>query len=628
MTHTNHTQTFGACKHIAWVAFAFSLAGCVSGGSNPTTSTATSSSPTATSHQTSSPLSSSTTTSTSSSTSASPTSPTQSPGGATLIFSYPNGFASGTSALQLAASARFIGSVAALSSPSLGGHQAGAMWYKTPQNIKAFTTDFTFQIDPSAYGITFCVQNTNSTNNPYAFGDNASADANMLGYGAYNLANQYPLLDSVAIKFDLTPANGQAYLGATPNGTGLYINGGPYGETGFLPENDLNSSGFNLHSGDIMDAHVVYNGSVLTLTLRDTQTNARARMSWPIDIPAVTGSDYAWVGFTAGTIPAASQNILTWSYWQNYNHQLTAPTFSTAPGQYSSSQTVQIVAPSSETIYYTTNGQTPTRSSNQYTGPITVSSTTLVQAVAIETDYTDSPIASAYYQIAPNGTPTIDFPSTTGFSGASNLITVTGATEINGSDLQLTDTAHYLETGAAWFTSPVNVQNFTTHFTVDLTGPANANGFTFTIQNKDPTSADTSTRVVSGGPTAVSIDANGLGYQGIGSSVAIIFDLYDGSGDLTGLYTDGATPSGSSIDMSSSGLNLHSGNPLAVTIAYNGATLTMTITDTKTHASFSKTWTIDIPSIVGGNAAYVGFTGATGGLTALQDIASWTYTNN
>jgi hypothetical protein len=106
------------------------------------------------------------------------------------------------------------------------------------------------------------------------------------------------------------------------------------------------------------------------------------------------------------------------------------------------------------------------------------------------------------------------------------------------------------------------------------------------------------------------------------------FDLYSGSGNATGLYTNGADTSQNSIDMSSSGLSLKSGNPLNVNLTYNGNTLAMTITDTKTNASFSKSWTIDIPTTVGGNTAYVGFTGATGGLTATQHVLSWNYSTS
>ena len=636
MSHTIYVRASSASKHLALLAAALAATGCVSGGSSTASDTAASAS---TSTSTLQSASSTTSTTTASQTSASSTPSTssssgstnqsggRSPGGATLVFSYPNGFSGAANAFGTGASAQVSGSVIALTSPNFPQHQAGAAWYKTPQDIRSFTTDFTFQVDPSAYGMTFSVQNSNSTTNPLAFGDVASADANVLGYGALNLPNQWPIRNSIAIKFDLTGANGTAYLGATPSGTGLYINGGPYGENGLIPENDLTPLGINLHSGDVMDAHIVYDGNVLTLTLRDTKTNAQARMSWPIDIPAVTGSDYAWVGFTAGTIPNVSQNILTWSYWQGYNTELSPPTFSVPAGQYSSSQSVTISGPSGAAIYYTTNGKAPTTSSAQYTGPITVTANTVVQAVAVESGYSDSSVASAYYQIVPNGTPVIDFPN--GFSGASNLITTAGAATISGSSLVLTDTSQVNESGAAWFSIPVNVQNFTAKFTLAAQA-TDGSGLTFTIQNQNPASTDPSALVVSGGPTTVGLNGTGLGYQGILNSVAVAFDIFKptgSNGDYIGLYTNGAAPGRSNIDISSSGVSLPSGDPLAVTIAYNGSVLSLTVTDTKTQASFTHSWTLDIPTIVGGNTAYVGFTGSTGWFSALQNVSSWTFSN-
>jgi hypothetical protein len=53
----------------------------------------------------------------------------------------------------------------------------------------------------------------------------------------------------------------------------------------------------------------------------------------------------------------------------------------------------------------------------------------------------------------------------------------------------------------------------------------------------------------------------------------------------------------------------------------------MTITDTVTQATYTTSFTINIPSTVGGNTAYVGFTGGTGVLSATQTILTWTYTN-
>ena len=278
-----------------------------------------------------------------------------------------------------------------------------------------------------------------------------------------------------------------------------------------MPQNDLNSSGINLYSGHIMAGHIVYDGSILTVILQDTVTNAQFRTSWPIDIPSITKSNTAWVGFTAGTIPAVANNLLSWSFSQGYAPRLAAPSFSVAGGSYASGQSVTISAPSGATVYYTTNGQQPTSSSSKYTGPISVSSSEVVQAVAIGTGYTDSLVAVANYQIAPAGTPLINFPS--GFANASNLVTANGSAVFNGSAIQLTNSSNVLEAGSAWYVVPVNVSSFTSNFTLQLLNPR-ANGMTFTIQNHPPASSDSSILYVSGGPHAIGNNQSGLGYSG------------------------------------------------------------------------------------------------------------------
>jgi hypothetical protein len=113
--------------------------------------------------------------------------------------------------------------------------------------------------------------------------------------------------------------------------------------------------------------------------------------------------------------------------------------------------------------------------------------------------------------------------------------------------------------------------------------------------------------------------------------VATKFDLYSNAGegsDSTGFYLDGASPTVPSVDMTSSGVNLHSSDILHAHIVYNGTTLTLTLTDTVTNASFTTSTTVNIPAEVGGNTAYVGFTASTGGSTAVQNILTWTYTVN
>jgi hypothetical protein len=457
-----------------------------------------------------------------------------------------------------------------------------------------------------------------------------------LGYGAYDPFGQHPVGNSIAVKFDIGSNNQATYpSGGSASATGLYINGGP--SAALYPENDLNPSGIHLNAGHVMAATLVYDGSLLTMTLLDTVTHDQFRASWPIDIPAITKSNTAWVGFTAGELPEGVNKVLTWSFSRGYEKRLPAANFAVAGGSYPSAKTVSIDAYPGATIYYTTNGQQPTTSSKKYTGPFSVSSTTTVEAVAVETGYTDSLVAVANYQIAPAGTPIIDFPN--GFAEASGLVTVNGAATLSGSSLELTDGTTMQDTSAAWYAVPVDVTAFTTDFTLHLNagGNRNGDGMTFVIQNEPPASSDGSILYVSGGPNALANGGPGFGYSGstgtggqvagLLTSVAVKFDQTDGSGDTTGLYTNGADLTQNSVDMTSSGLGLASGNPLEVKLVYDGTTLTLTITDTHTKASFTDSWKIDIPTTVGGNTAYVGFTAGTGYATALQEVQSWTYSS-
>ena len=105
------------------------------------------------------------------------------------------------------------------------------------------------------------------------------------------------------------------------------------------------------------------------------------------------------------------------------------------------------------------------------------------------------------------------------------------------------------------------------------------------------------------------------------------FDLYSNNGegpDSTGLYLNGASPTTPAVDMTGSGIDLHSGDIFRVHMTYDGTNLTMTITDATTAATFTQVWPVNIPSTVGGNTAFAGFTGATGGYTSNQNILSWT----
>src|SRR4029077_7592842 len=77
------------------------------------------------------------------------------------------------------------------------------------------------------------------------------------------------------------------------------------------------------------------------------------------------------------------------------------PVFSPNGGTYTSAQTVTITdATTGAAIYYTTNGTTPTTASTLYTGPVTVSSTETLKAIAVASGYSNSAVATATYTIA------------------------------------------------------------------------------------------------------------------------------------------------------------------------------------------------------------------------------------
>lgn len=541
---------------------------------------------------------------------------------ASLVFGYSNGFAGAQSSFTIGPdAATFSGSTIEVTNGTVGPHEAGAAWYNTKVNIQSFTTDFTFRITPGGYGMTFIIQNDPR-------GTAAHADANGIGYFAYSTNNPgTAIADSIGIVFNATPNGGGYTVEANPSLTGLYIDGGLFIDSGISPVLDLTPQGINLQSGDVMEGHITYDGTILTMVLTDTNTGAQARFSWPVDIPAIVGADTAYVGFGAGTIPAVAQTLNSWSWWQGINPSLPSPTFCAAAGSYTAPQTVTISGPVGAAIYYTTNGKPPTTASTPYTSPLTVSSSEYVQAMAVESGYTDSPVTGANYSIGSSGTPPIDFPN--GFASAVGLFSTAGTATINNSDIQLTDSdpTQVSELGAAWYVVPVNVQNFTTSFTMQFTR-ASGYGMAFVIQNQNGPSMDTTSTQVSGGPYDLGLPVSGLGYQNTLASVAVKFDSTTSPGNTTGLYTDGAAPTATSLQTQITGITLNSGDPIDVTLTYNGATLSMSMKDTVTGGTFSTSWPVNIPAIVGGDSAYIGFTGTTNwNQDTIYNISALTFQN-
>ncbi|MBV8269668.1 MAG: hypothetical protein JO252_25370, partial [Planctomycetaceae bacterium] len=145
------------------------------------------------------------------------------------------------------------------------------------------------------------------------------------------------------------------------------------------------------------------------------------------------------------------------------------------------------------------------------------------------------------------------------------------------------------------------------------------------------------------GPAAQGEAGYGLGYAGIGQSVGVTFAAAIPSTGVssTGLFFNGVYPtdkplapsvyqplSGTGIDFTAGSEDPTGPHTYQATLSYDGSTLSETITDRTTGASFHRDYAnVDLPTTVGGDTAFVGFGGSTDGRQATNVITSWTYSS-
>ncbi len=160
--------------------------------------------------------------------------------------------------------------------------------------------------------------------------------------------------------------------------------------------------------------------------------------------------------------------------------------------------------------------------------------------------------------------------------------------------------------------TPQNVSQFTASFTYQaVVGDASpGTGACFVLQNS------------AAGANAV--QQGFFGYGGFpGKSLAVSLESYNASG----YYTNGTLGGGS---LATSPVNLTSGDPINVTLAYDGSLLQESLLDTKTLASYSASYLIltKFPTLLGGSTAYVGITaGANTTIGIDQSISNFRFTS-
>ncbi|WP_231953760.1 L-type lectin-domain containing protein [Actinoplanes derwentensis] len=181
--------------------------------------------------------------------------------------------------------------------------------------------------------------------------------------------------------------------------------------------------------------------------------------------------------------------------------------------------------------------------------------------------------------------------------------------------IRLTD-GGYKQTGSAWSTLRVTLErSFESTFTAHIrNGKAGADGIAFLIQGE--------------GPRALGGWGGGLGYRGIGRSVAVEFDTYQNSSDPSSNHL--AVVFGGHPDkhaaQAPSPVPLY-GKPFRARVKYDAGRERLTVHVRSTTEGAPEKLVlnqkVDLADRIGTDIAWVGFTGATGELTARQDIYQW-----
>jgi hypothetical protein len=513
-----------------------------------------------------------------------------------------------------------------------GTFQASSVFTNTTADIRRFTTTFTFQMSGGtaplgADGLAFVIQGNSPTALGFAGG----------GLGALGINN------SIAIAF-------RAFAGP-----GFFVNGQfvpssttELQENGFFfSSTDLDPAGINFNLGavnsppDTYSATLSYDGTTLSESLTDLSTGKTFSISYVVDIPSLVGGPTAFVGLTgAAGFFTLNQQVQTWTF--------TSPTQNLAPLAPSDLRVVDVSGHDNNRSDVTV---TWTRHSFNETGYQVFRSTdgvnfSLLAALPPNSDtFTDLVGPGTYfYKVlafnangnsaftnadgvvvgTPGQTTTVDHSA--GFAFNADL-TANGNAFFTGTAAELTD-GGFFERGSVFTTARVGITNLTTTFTLQMhdgTTPR-ADGLTFVIQGNNP-------QALGGFAGAIGYGSDGFGDPGIPNSIAIKFDNTDNFGegpDSTGLFINGDTPGlagpgDTLVDLRGTGIDLQSSDVFQVTLSYNGTTLTETITDTVTGATFTHAYAVNIPALVGGNVAYVGFTSSNGSLSEKADILTWTY---
>jgi hypothetical protein len=263
--------------------------------------------------------------------------------------------------------------------------------------------------------------------------------------------------------------------------------------------------------------------------------------------------------------------------------------------------TLSNISPSAH-IYYTLDGTAPTTNSELYSAPLTLTNTTILLAIAAASDEGSSALASSLF------IPVSPETAVVNFGGNGSGWALNGSAAVTNDVITLTD-GLYAEARSAFFNTPQPIVGFNVQFVYQSSG--GADGAAFVLQN------------AAGGASALGSDGGCLGYCGIAPSAAIEFNLYSAGGGTGTMF---ATNGGAEVYNSTLPLDLGSEDPIWATLNYDGTNLVEDLVDLVTGDTYDAGYVANLPEILGGERAFIGFTAGTGGVTSWQTVTEFIYT--
>ncbi len=209
------------------------------------------------------------------------------------------------------------------------------------------------------------------------------------------------------------------------------------------------------------------------------------------------------------------------------------------------------------------------------------------------------------------------------FNNASAL-TLNGNAAFSGGALRVVPRTRN-RVGSAFLSNPIAIgtnTSISTRWVFRIHGTADGgDGLVFIIQGN--------------GPTSIGTGGSGLGYSGIGRSVAVEIDNNQNTGDPTanhlGILTNGNVTA--HLATFTPGWDLENESSHTVWVEYDGPLNQLRVYAAQGNvaqrpANPVMTATIDLPALVVGEQAWFGFSGATSSLNNNHDIESWRLTVN